>query len=202
MKKVVLTSLAVIGLAVGAFGQGAIQIDNGLANGYLDNGNSSTHYDGPFGVEIWYKNGTAASDTAINSLNGVVGQASAAYALLTANGYTLATHINPGAPGTTAVGGIVSGVGQVNIPGINRTANNGGALLAAVFWTSGNSYGGNGGVLTFNNPTADYTAVPPPAAPGLNNWPVDLVMTPVPEPATFALAGLGAAALLIFRRRK
>jgi hypothetical protein len=25
---------------------------------------------------------------------------------------------------------------------------------------------------------------------------------PVPEPSTFALAGLGAAALLIFRRRK
>ncbi|MCX6922237.1 MAG: PEP-CTERM sorting domain-containing protein, partial [Verrucomicrobia bacterium] len=29
-----------------------------------------------------------------------------------------------------------------------------------------------------------------------------LVTGPVPEPSTFALAGLGAAALLIFRRRK
>ena len=30
----------------------------------------------------------------------------------------------------------------------------------------------------------------------------NLTITPVPEPASFALAGLGAAALLIFRRRK
>jgi hypothetical protein len=29
-----------------------------------------------------------------------------------------------------------------------------------------------------------------------------IMVTPVPEPATFALAGLGAAAMLIFRRRK
>jgi hypothetical protein len=29
-----------------------------------------------------------------------------------------------------------------------------------------------------------------------------LVLAPIPEPSTFALAGLGAAALLIFRRRK
>lgn len=202
MKKVVLTSLAVLGLAVGAFGQGAVQIDNNQAAGYLNLG--AAHYDGVFGVELWYKNSSAATDTAINSLNGQ--NASSAYALLSANGFTLATHINPGAPGTTAVGGVVSGLGQVNIPGINRAANGGSALLAIAFWTGpgANSFlgGVNGGVLSFNNPTADYTAVPPPAAPGLDSWPVDLIMTPVPEPGTFALAGLGAAALLIFRRRK
>lgn len=199
MKKVVLTSLAVIGLAVGAFGQGAVQIDNNLANGYLNNG--GVHYDGAFGVELWYKNSSAASDTAINSLNGV--NSAQAYGLLSANGFTLATHINPGAPGTTAVGGIVSGLGQVNIPGISPAG--GAALFAVAFWTgNGNSFlGGNSaGVLTFNNPTADYTLAVPPPAPGLDAWPVDLVMTPVPEPGTFALAGLGAAALLIFRRRK
>lgn len=47
-----------------------------------------------------------------------------------------------------------------------------------------------------------------PAAP--NNPPQDFYMVnfsgfnivPIPEPSTFALAGLGAAALLIFRRRK
>jgi hypothetical protein len=44
----------------------------------------------------------------------------------------------------------------------------------------------------------------PPATPTsltpLNGQ--NLVLVPVPEPSTFALAGLGAAALLIFRRRK
>jgi len=38
------------------------------------------------------------------------------------------------------------------------------------------------------------------AAPSIQGF--NLFAVPVPEPATFALAGLGAAALLIFRRRK
>jgi hypothetical protein len=41
--------------------------------------------------------------------------------------------------------------------------------------------------------------VPPPS---LSTTFTGLTLQPVPEPSTFALAGLGAAALLIFRRRK
>ncbi len=198
-----LLALAKFGLTLAAFGQGAVQIDNNLATGYLDIDNASTHYTGVFGVELWYKNSSAPSDTAINSLNGWGSYQ--AYSLLTAEGFTLATHINPGAPGTTAVGGIVSGLGQVNIPGIDRTVNGGGALFGVVFWTGANSFmsASYGGVLTFNNPTADYTRQPPPPAPGLDNWSVDLIMDcgACPEPSGFALAGLGAALWLIFRRR-
>jgi len=40
------------------------------------------------------------------------------------------------------------------------------------------------------------------SSPGQVNTPMFLQLQPVPEPSTFALAGLGAAALLIFRRRK
>ena len=211
MKKVVLTSLATLGLALGAFGQGAIFIDNVNAAGYLNIGDdiaTATHYTGPMYVEIWYKNDPAtAADTAINSLNGIKGQAPAAYAMLTADGFTLATHINAtDAAAKPASGGVLSGFDVLQIPGINRVGNAAGnTLFGVVFWT-GNSPtlpgGVNGGVLTFNNPTSDYTLQPPPGAPAMDNWPVDLVMTPIPEPGTFALAGLGAAALLIFRRRK
>jgi hypothetical protein len=41
--------------------------------------------------------------------------------------------------------------------------------------------------------------VPPPS---LSTSFTGLTLQPIPEPSTFALAGLGAAALLIFRRRK
>jgi hypothetical protein len=48
--------------------------------------------------------------------------------------------------------------------------------------------------------TVNVTAPPSPVNstvfPGFQVW------TPIPEPSTFALAGLGAASLLLFRRRK
>lgn len=57
---------------------------------------------------------------------------------------------------------------------------------------------------TFNIDTANPSALPTPETPTLLTSTTfgSLVLTPVPEPSTFALAGLGAAALLIFRRRK
>lgn len=60
---------------------------------------------------------------------------------------------------------------------------------------------GTTGVLAFVNPTADYTAVPTPVPPGLSGWTSDLVIAAIPEPSTFALAAVGAAAWLLVRRR-
>jgi len=58
---------------------------------------------------------------------------------------------------------------------------------------------GKSGLLTIT--PADQTS---PSAPSLDTAGMQAfsVSTPVPEPSTFALAGLGAAAMLIFRRRK
>jgi hypothetical protein len=44
-------------------------------------------------------------------------------------------------------------------------------------------------------------AIPPAPAPPLTGL-TSFGVAPIPEPTTFALAGLGAAALLLFRRRK
>jgi hypothetical protein len=133
MKKSLL-AIATFGLTtLTGFGQGAVIIDNSNAPGYLDL-LPGDPYSGAFGLELWYKN-AAAADNAINSLNGVAGQAANAYALLTADGFSLATS-KPNAG--YAAGGIFSGVGEVDIkapggstppgqagPGLDRTVNGG-----------------------------------------------------------------------------
>jgi len=45
-------------------------------------------------------------------------------------------------------------------------------------------------------------AQPPTPAPGLDGWNSPITLVPIPEPSMIALAGLGLASLLIFRRRK
>ena len=200
-----------MGLAFGSFGQGAVDFNNSSASGGVAHGTAGTYtYDGPYGVELWMLNGNTVPAN-INSLDGV--NSSQAYANLTADGFVLETKTS----GTISAGfeGIISGLGNVKMADVNRATAGGNAVLAVAFW-EGNaaSFGGASfaGVMAFVNPTSDYTAQPTPTAPGLTGWDTapgapgtpgkDLVTTAVPEPGTFALAGLGAAALFIFRRRK
>lgn len=72
---------------------------------------------------------------------------------------------------------------------------------SAFFYISGVSGAYTGRTPNFQNATGNPAAQPPTNPATLDGWaaPVTLV---VPEPSTFALAGLGAAALLLFRRRK
>lgn len=197
MKKLALT-LAAVGLTLAAFGQGAVVLDNGSSAGGPVLDQAGNFYEGPYGLEVWYLNGTTVPNVA-NSTLGYLG--------LGAQGFALATTL----PGKSNAGnaGIVQ-LGQLSIPGV--TPKGGPVVLALAMWAgsaprfedAANAQG-KGGVLAFSNPTSDYTAVPTPTPPTLTGWGSDLVMltlAPVPEPTTFALAGLGAAALLIFRRRK
>jgi hypothetical protein len=158
-------------------------------------------YSGAYGLQVYELN-TATLPGNINSFDGV--NSTTAYQNMLADGYTLQGSFT-GKTITAANAGVFS-LGSLNMAGVSPAG--GTVSIALVAWTgAGTSFpsSGNAGVITFVNPTSDYTATPTPTPKNLTGWGSlgkDLIMTPVPEPATFALAGLGAAALMIFRRRK
>jgi hypothetical protein len=218
MKKIVLTTLAVGCLAFSAFAQGSLV----LSTGTLLNGVNVTTYDlagpatsvdtattwftGTASYQLWYKASVPQAQLdAINAYNNVANGSISAMALLASDGFTLAVSgAGTGNDGTYAADG--SG-GTVNLPSPipPLTA----AYLALVLTdTTSPSDGMTGwrGVLAFaNNTGGNYTTTPAGLPGNLTGWDaltVNLVMSPVPEPGTMALAGLGGLSLLLFRRRK
>ena len=192
MKKLVLT-VSLIGLAAGAYAQGQINLDN------LENQNNSPT--ATSGGKFFFCNGStpilAPTDFNVSFYGG-----SDANSLVLLRTFA----------GSTAVGGNGFGPGTFTDP-LGVAATIPGATTAAFFridaWTgsaldynatSGVNLRGSSGV--FSNPIA----LPPGTPPDFTSMPAiiltDLVSTCVPEPSTFALTGIGAAALLIFRRRK
>lgn len=54
----------------------------------------------------------------------------------------------------------------------------------------------------FQNATGNPNSDPPGLPAALTGWDSPVLLSPIPEPSTIALAGLGIASLLLFRRRK
>ena len=115
-------------------------------------------------------------------------------------GWTLGA-ITPIAP----VAGRFNG-GNITLTGIAAGANVSYAVIGWVGNFASFDAALAGGAMAGVNATAFTMAtggvdplVPPPS---LSTSFTGLTLQPIPEPSTFALAGLGAAALLIFRRRK
>ena len=97
---------------------------------------------------------------------------------------------------------VVTVNGFITTPNTATTPSGGGTMWFEVVATGdigGTPYIGSTG--PFQNATANPAGDPPPTPPNLTGWDAPIILTVVPEPTTFALAGLGAAALLIFRRR-
>ena len=59
MKKLVVAGLAILGCALQAFSQGAIELDNSLAANGVVLGTAGDWYSGTYGLEVWELNGTA-----------------------------------------------------------------------------------------------------------------------------------------------
>ena len=202
--KIVLMSLAMMSLVLGALGQGAISLDNTTAAFGLRRQGWPQFYTGAAGIQVWYLNGTTYDLSAINSKTDSPFEA---YQQLTTDGFTLVATF-----GNTAVNAGGFSLGDLQIPGVTPGGSTMTMAIAAWEGTGSIFNGSRNGVLAFYQPTEDYIANPTLAPPDLTAAQsaggapggfstTDLVLAQIPEPFSFALAGLGAAAFLIWRRR-
>jgi len=193
MKKTILTALVAAGVSVCSYGQGVLSADESTGTPSEINGVVNTGTD--INWEILYNNGSSFQplvtfllSTALGTgLPGVpAGTTQGASGSITDNGNgTLfdGSGNTYQVPGTSAAGGSVATfeVEGWTGNGVNSYASAVTKGITASFTESVNSAG---------NPTLTV----------LNNMPL-LNLTSVPEPATFAMMGLGGLSLLLFRRR-
>ena len=193
MKKLLLSAM-LVGLAAGAFAQGQINLSNGSNSG---TGPTSAN-GGLFWIDADGPGGNAPAlintDFNVNFYGGSDAN----------NLVLLKSFVGSGGGAALGAGSFLDLTGvPVSIPG---------ALTSGFFrveaWTGGSTFAG--GTLknqdtfstVFSNPLGNPNAQPPGLPTDLTGMPGIVLTTAIPEPSTFALAGLGAAALLIFRRRK
>jgi len=203
MKKLLLTLTITAGLAASALAQG-ILVDNTL--------NTDATTAATAGGLVWIKTAgptyTLFDGTLYNV--GIELSAGSSSGSLSSLGTIL-----PGVGGTTYTGNDAGKIQQFPAvtwdTGVGNAA--GTAWVQLKVWTfdtplasgaltyaTATGSGDYRGTVLFQNATSKSTA---PALPdqGLGGMPA-LILTAVPEPSTVALAGLGLASLLIFRRRK
>lgn len=204
MKKKIIAALFVAGVASVSFGQGVI-LDNVGNTGAMGAGTSGLVYNQDGSLFDGYHYNVGVNVLYSSTQNGT-------YALF--NTYTPTSD----AKGYTGYDAgqfqLGTGFATVNIPGASAGET---IWFELQFWSG--SANGQGALaasyaeaITANDPTAQviFSQVlsgggAPPAAPtNLNNMPsVTLIATPVPEPTTLALAGLGGFGMLMaFRRKK
>jgi hypothetical protein len=184
MKKTLVTMLAAVAMAASSYAQGTVSFVNTAGTLVQINGVSATTAAGAKVELVWAPVGTLD----INLFQLVPGTAATV-------GSPLAGRFSGGVrtiPQGTGSGGIAAG----------------GLALIAVRGYVGADYASatvKGITAAFQVDTGDPTTTPAGTAAtitGAGLWNSTLNLTAVPEPTSMALAGLGAASLLIFRRRK
>jgi hypothetical protein len=228
MKKLILTTLTTA-IAFGVFAQGSITgvqgmfSNDGITTPGANSGNPSLaagglYYTGNINLQLWYAStasvnaGQIATLNAFNNSNGSAGSGASAFALMQADGFTLAS--------TTTLGGSTAGslayavssggftVADPNTIGLTGVPTSTVAWIAMYAVGSGGAFNNYSGVLAFSqntggNPTTTPAGIAAPMASdpaGLNL--VLAAPAAVPEPATLTLAGLGGLASLVMLRRK
>jgi len=226
MKKQIAVALASSALVSGALAQGSINVDAQLSNfgsagGITTQGANATSTASAttwlniagatgnnFSLSVYYvTSGNFVNNyslSAINSLLNTTGGATTALTELAADGFALAT----AAP---VLGNVNNGSFNFAPPvvALANAPTSGNGYLALYGQAVGGAFNGYSGVIAFANAFGGNPSATPAGSPatlsGWNTLNENLVLSPsapVPEPATMALAALGGASLLLFRRRK
>jgi len=199
MKKLLLTLTMVAATSLTMYGQGrvlfnnlvsgaavTVRAENQGATGGLTGQNVGANYSVQL---LWAPVGTYANDLALEA------------AAVGSSGVFQFFGLTGGGPSTDGAG-LFDGSTIPNPVGTSMPAGNYTMMARAWYNTGGLTYatagqgGFNTGYVIFNQAATAF----PAGAPN-TTFPAFTVGI-VPEPSTFALAGLGAAALLLFRRRK
>jgi len=202
MKKLYLTAIICAGMAVSALAQGTIFFDssslsswvtlNGaVPTGPVPDNNSPTNLPagGSWTAALLWAPGTTLGQPIGNFT--VLGTVSGANAN---NGYISGNTLE------TATAGMGESAGASATFIVEGWQGNFANYAAAV---AGEPAGGHVGMsVEFVNAMGNPNLTPPGLPAAITGWDGNLLLVPVPEPTTIALGGLGAAALLLFRRRK
>jgi hypothetical protein len=204
MKKY-LSILALVALASSAMAQGTINFVNDkntwvkVGSSYTDSAAAALSANGGFVQLVW-----APAGTAFSQYNPQAGGTTLAAWLSANTGWSVLTS-------SLKAVGPTSGrfnAGSVTVPTSTPGATIECAVIgwtgtAATFDDAVNNQENVGMSGMFSVKTGDPTKpIPDTATPIVSSGYAGVVLAPIPEPTSFALAGLGAAALLIFRRRK
>jgi len=202
MKKAILLTALAVGLSAGAFAQGTIKFANTTASSAKTNdlqGHTGVAAGSYVHVALYWGvlGSTEAQLVQIGpdqgSGNGGVG--STAFINVAGNGiFTSGSGI--WVTGSATPG---SGTGTFQVRGWSGNFTSYAAAYAAA-QTDGSVFVGVSSLFDSHVGGGGTPAEPNPSNLGSNF--TGLTIAPVPEPSTIALGGLGAAALLLFRRRK
>jgi len=208
MKKL-LTTAALVGITALSFGQGQVTFNNGATTQISTNsahngaaaGPTAAIANGTFYYALFVAPSTVTTDLGVSDVRWTF----AAYATNTSAGRFLGGQPvlpTPYASGTTA-DFLVRGW-SANIGSDWASAQSWESAYETTGFVSSDGYFGSSvvGQIVVGGPPAGVPALFGLNAGQLQGFTLDARPTLVPEPSTFALAGLGMAAMLIFRRRK
>jgi hypothetical protein len=223
MKKLIVTSLATTAVAVGAFAQGSLsQIQNMFSSDGIttqgvnasDPNTATTWFTGNVSITLYSAASSAVSSgqaSTINTLDATSGVSALAQAIT--DGYVAVSSSTADATVAGPVTGFVisdGGITAASPNAINLLApvpSNGSGWLGMLVTEVGGATPGAEGFITWSQASLGANPFVAPVGPSavvdVDPAGVNLVLTTsVPEPGTIALACLGGASLLMFRRKK